>query len=399
VRHAQQAAARQRDQYLARQQLDRAIQQARRQHLGELQALLEQLQSTVKDSPQLSLLQLIRTFNQSQRGQLYEALTSLLPPQQRTGWIVAAAGSELLWFERPGERLGPERTPSPARRISLSDELGPLRSVQAAQYPGGQTVLLVGAHHGLHIVEPDAARTVLSLGFAPRPELRGGINAATLVGSRVLASHSEAGLLCWSLEQPGQVRQLLARHSRDARAVRHVQADPAGWVWLSIDQRVVRLPADQLDDERAVFFGGCDDLVSALTVAGRVVYAATQSGQIVRWQADRPDQPEVIEPPRGRPIESLQWLCLGGINRLIIPDAAGGLLVQVLGDTYRCAYRSDQPIRFARAGQDLLLGVNDRRDRAYLWRPEEPDEPPAVLHIGRLCGHTIQDVLLLPQVS
>jgi hypothetical protein len=71
-------------------------------------------------------------------------------------------------------------------------------------------------------------------------------------------------------------------------------------------------------------------------------------------------------------------------------------MVRVVGDAYSCSYSGEQAIRFARAATDLLVGVSNLRDSAVVWRPGDPAAPLATLHVGRLTGHTIQDVLLLP---
>jgi len=395
VRRTAEQTARQRDQLAARRQLAQAIHQTQQQHLAELDELLGQLQSIAETSPELSLPELVKTFSQDRRAQLYQALAALLPPTEKTQWMVFVAGGELLWFEPPAAKLAADQSPEPARRITITDRLGPLRCVRTGTDSGGRSLLLVGAQQGVHLLDQNTLHVVNSFSFSRPGELRGGVNAAALVGETLLASHSEAGLLAWSGDQPDQPRQLLTDLTAGARAVRHVQNDESGHVWLAIDQKVLRLPADKLDEQPTVF-SGCDDVVSALAVADQHVYATTHNGQLLRWSVDQESQPQLLVPPTGKPIESLQVLAIGQILRMVYPDASHQLSARVLGDMYICQYRADQPLRFGRAAADLLLAINDRRDRAYLFAPHEPAEPLATFHIGRLTGHTIQDATLLP---
>ena len=394
VRQTFEQAARKRDQLAARRHLQDAIRQAQQQHLAGLEQLLAKVQVIAEKSPELSVAQLIKTFNHDQRAELYEALSKLLPPSEKTGWLVFVAGQELVWFEPPPSRSTVE--PQPARRVTLDDQLGPLRSVRADRDAEGRELLLVGAQHGVHLLDQATCQPAGSFSFAPPPELRGGVNAIALLGDTLLATHSQVGLLAWDIDQPSEVRQLLTGLTAGARTVRHIQRDEQDRIWLTIDHEVLCLPADDLRDGAATTFGGCDDLVTGLSVFEDEIYAATQSGGVYRWPVDRPESPETVEPPGRGALQSVQVLALGLVARMVIPAPRAGLMVRVLGDAYSCTYSGEQTIRFAQAAPDLLVGVNDLRDRAVLWHPDDPAAPLATLHVSRLTGHTIQDVLLLP---
>jgi hypothetical protein len=248
----------------------------------------------------------------------------------------------------------------------------------------------------VHLLYQSTCQSAGSFSFAPPPELRGGVNAAALLGDTLLATHSQVGLVAWDIDQPGDVRDLLTGLTAGARTVRHIQRDDENRIWLTIDHEVLCLPADDLRDEAATTYKGCDDLVTGLSVLEDDVYAATQSGGVYRWSIDGPEYPETIEPPGRGGLQSVQVLALGLVARMVIPAPRPGLMVRVVGDAYSCAYSGEQAIRFAQAAPDLLVGVNNLRDQAVLWRPDDPAAPLATLHIGRMTGHTIQDVLLLP---
>jgi len=113
------------------------------------------------------------------------------------------------------------------------------------------------------------------------------------------------------------------------------------------------------------------------------------------WTTAAPVEAEPIRPPGGGPVHSLVWMSGGGVPRLLIADKRPALSLYVLGDAYHAEYRASQPLRWAAAADDLIVAVNEPRDQIILWRPEEPEEPLAAVSIGRLCGHSVQDVALL----
>jgi len=394
VRQTVEQAARKRDQLTARRHLEDAIRLAQQQHLAGLEELLAKVQTIAENSPDLSVAQLIRSFNHDQRAELYEALSKLLPPSEKTAWLLFVAGQELVWFEPPPSRTTAE--PQPARRVTLDDQLGPLRSARADRDAEGRQLLLVGAQHGVHLLDQATCQAAGSFSFAPPPELSGGVNAAALLGDTLLATHSQVGLMAWDIDQPGEVRHLLTDLTAGARTVRHIQRDTQGRVWLTIDQQVLCLPADDLRDEAATTYKGCGDSITGLSVFEEEIYVATQSGGVYRWPIDRTESPETVEAPGRGALQSVQVLVLGLVARMVIPAPRAGLMVRVVGDAYSCTYSGEQIIRFAQAAPDLLVGVNDLRDRAELWHPDDPAAPLATLHVARLTGHTIQDVLLLP---
>src|SRR3989304_4092144 len=87
-----------------------AVRASREQHLSHLQTVLERLQGLADRSPGVALADLIRTFSERDRAQGYDSLWLMLPPRQRTRWLVAAVGEELLFFDPAGRE-------QPVRRV------------------------------------------------------------------------------------------------------------------------------------------------------------------------------------------------------------------------------------------------------------------------------------------
>ena len=93
--------------------------------------------------------------------------------------------------------------------------------------------------------------------------------------------------------------------------------------------------------------------------------------------------------------EDVQVQVWPGVGRLLIGDGRPHLDLHVLGDSYHGEYRCGQNLRWGFATEDLVVGVNDRRDQFFAWHADDPEAPAASTSIGRLTGHSIQDVALL----
>ncbi|MEE8170985.1 MAG: hypothetical protein V3T70_10595, partial [Phycisphaerae bacterium] len=137
--------------------------------------------------------------------------------------------------------------------------------------------------------------------------------------------------------------------------------------------------------------------VSALCVANERVYAGTSDGRLLAWPCRAPDQSEVLLSGEGGRIESVQWMLGAGVQRLLVACQRPYAWLLVCGDAWRGEYRTDEPVRWAAAADDWIAGVNDRRDRIYLWRPWQPESVERTIFVGRMTGHSIQGVALVPR--
>lgn len=384
ARRQKDAQSRRQEQLSADLQIRAASQQARRQHLAELAVMIDQVKAAAAKEPNLAVSDLIKSFDITRRGDLYRALLAASPASAKSESILVVAGQELLWFT-------PARVDKPTRRQIIPDDLGPLRSVRSARR-GESPIILVGARYGLHVFDAEGGSRQ-AYPFADRPDIRGGVNAATLLDDRFYATHSEVGLTCWELGRPSTPASCLQDLTAGCKSVRDVQTDAVGRIWLAADAKVIGWsPAT---NAKPIVLTA-PSTVQSLALADDLVYAGLDNGVIVSWTAAEPHDMDLIRPPGGEPVHSLEWLSGGGAPRLLIADKRPYLTLQVLGDTYHAEYRWTQPLRWAFAAEDLIVGVSDSRDQLIFWRADTPEEPTATLPIGRLCGHSVQDVAILP---
>jgi len=394
VRRSQEQAARRRQEHAARRQLEQAIETAQHDHLQHLEGLLGQLRDLADKSPDVEVGDLMRTFSERERGELYEALFAAGPEGGATQWLVVAAGTELLCYE-------PQSTDHPVRTVAFGGEVGAVRSVQAGRGADGRLRLLAGAARGVYEIVPElhAEPVVYSLGR--NVQVRGGFNSVALAGDRVLATHSEIGLACWRRDAPGQPEMLLEGITSGARAVRGVQFH-AGRIYFSADSRVLSVDADQPVEDGARVYGlagPAEPLITALCVTDAELLTGDADGRVRRWSLDDGGEPALVHSGNRRPAESLHVLDAGGIRRLFLTDTSLAVHARVIGDTFSCRYEAGgQTLSRVEVAPDLLVATNEVRDRLILWKPGTPTAPCAVVPVGQQTGHSVQDVCLLPMV-
>jgi hypothetical protein len=390
VREAQAEVARRRREHEAAREVQQALERAQGEHLDHLAGLLGRLRDLAEASPDVELGDLLRTFSEQQRGEIYEALFKSEPIASHTGWFVVAVGDEALFFE-------PESLEAPSRRLAVSGAVGQVRSVQTITDPGGHSVLLLGAATGVYRLPIGAAEPDLTLSVANAPPVRGGFNAAIVVGDRVLATHSELGLCEWRVREPDVARLRFESMTRGAKVVRNA-AFFEGDLFCSIDDRILRWPADDPGDRPTHIYTGARAAIAALVPTSAGLFAGTSEGEVLHWPAGRDTEPSCLHTGSRRPVESLWLLYSHGVRRLVFTDTSVYVHARVLGDNFAARYEAGgQTIRRVEIAPDVLVATNDLRDRLILWRPGEPARPFATIGVSRMCQRSVQDVCLVPK--
>jgi hypothetical protein len=214
----------------------------------------------------------------------------------------------------------------------------------------------------------------------------------------ILATHSQLGLLAWPLEgrEDEPAASLLPDLTRGATAVREVQA-VAGRAWFTVDETLWSLGMAGKDLPSPVPYAGSTALLSALSVTPERAYAGNVDGRVFAWDLGEPGSGRVVRGATGGPVESVDVVDVGGVDHLIIADRRAGLTALAVEDSYSRQYDSGvQVIRRAAAADDLLVAMNDNRDRVLVWDPRTPGRLMATIVIPHLTGQTVQDICLVP---
>lgn len=153
VQQVESDTARRHAEHQASQSLRTALKHAQHEHLDHLSGLLTRLNELADDSPDVELPELIRTFSENQRGELYQALFATDTTEQHTQWIVVAAGDEMIFFD-------PDKLDTPAHRVTINGSAGAVRSVQVFRDEHHQSILLLGAATGVYRLPHQPANTL-----------------------------------------------------------------------------------------------------------------------------------------------------------------------------------------------------------------------------------------------
>ncbi len=380
-----------RDRLALEQQLRDAAESARRDHLEHVEQVLSRLREMSQASPGVSVAELIRQFGEDQRGQLYRSLAGCAPDAARCQAIVAAVGNELVW-------LDPDAPERPQRRQPAQAAGGAIRSVQSVADAGGRRWLAVGGAAAIGLLDPTSGQVATTLSW-PVPDgavVRGGINRVALRGTTVLATHSELGLCTWPLETPDEAQPLLTELTGPARAVRHVQSDKEGRVWLSVDDTVICLTGDDLTTAAPTRYAGSQGRVTALTVTPDEVYAGNDRGQVLCWSIDRPEACEAVYNSGAAACRSVHLAALMGIKRLGLTDDSDAVKALILGDTVVERYvAGGDRLREAWWSDDRMVALNAYQSRLYVWSLGRPEVPSGWADLGQLCSNRVHDVCLV----
>lgn len=415
VHQAEQRATVRKAEHEVARQVDDALHQARAEHLEQLGSTLARLKELAANSPQTPLPELIRTFSEKQRGELYEALFASERPATRTKWIVVAAAEELLFFD-------PAKLDAPARRFRVDGAAGAARSVRVVTLDG-TIVLLVGAATGVYVWPIDASAPSATFLVPGAPRVRGGFNAAAVVGDRLVATHSELGIGVWGVggigkNQPPPSPSLVRRGSesrsplesrsanapykslfetmtRGAKAVRDVEAFDDR-LYCSIDDRVIAWSSGGDATAPNGIYSGSRSSITAICPAAGGVFAGNSDGDVLHWPVGSDAEPEMIHRGARRAAESVWVVESHGVRRLLLADTSPQVHSKVLGDSFVCHYEAGgQTLRRVEVAEDLLVATNDLRDRLILWSPSRPNRPSAIVPIGAMTGRSVQDVALV----
>lgn len=356
--------------------------EARKSRLSELESLVARAKQVAEQAGGAGVADLVKAFDPTQRGDFYRGLLAANRPDRPTTAVIAVAGDELLFFD-------PANTRQPSKRITLAGPLGGLRSAQLVAVEDRHEIV-VGAARGLHRIDSsgDVHGTLSTPGDA---NPRGGFNAAAATDGFMFATHSELGVWRWPIAADGAGEKCLLDVTHAAKTIRGIQSDSTGRLWMAIDDFVVAWRPTVADPPMRWKF---PSNVTALLVADNSLFVALSDGRVLHRPSLDDDTQERICGPGGT-IDSLAWTPGGGIPRLIVANGAPQAHMLVIGDASRTEYRGHAGIRSLTATEDTIAGITHARDQIVLWRMETPEEPAAMIPVSRICGRTIQDVLLL----
>ncbi len=395
ARATEEIAARRLHEHAAQGELREAITTAQNQKLDHLQSMLGKLKELADESPHAAMSDLMKAFSESQRGQLYQALFESRATQPVTEHVVALTGSEVLLF-------GASSLGDSPRRIPVSGVAGRMRSVQFASAAEPNT-LWIGASTGVYELDVASGAIKNTFVYTCAKVPRGGFNAVAVSDRWVVATHSELGVLAWPQQQEDDSEgkpntkaiRLFDDKTPNAKAVRCALI-ATGRFWCSIDDTICSVLEGDLESGVAEL-SARGDTITALSVEGDDIFAGTVDGDVLHWNGLTCESPARIHAGSRRAVESIASIIDGDVARLFYTDTSLAVYSQVLGDSFVCRYDAGgQTIRRAECAADIIVAINDARDRIVIWNGNEPKHPAQTVSITQLTGHSTQDVCLIP---
>jgi hypothetical protein len=348
-------------------------------------------------APDLPAGVLLDRMAPSDRGATLQMLLAGSAEQAEAQTLWAVAGQNLL-------RIDPRTSPPRVESLTLPANMGPLRSVQAANL-GAQQVLLVGARSGILQIEPgQTTPSVTYLDSAIQSEL--GFNRAIVWQNHVVGCHGDAGIIGWKNDEPEPPAFRIAPPSN---------LPLPGSSTLNTAGRV-RRPSPRnleiIDDDHAIYsIGGSLKLLQGNPSSGLTpIDLPSQSSSeviailpeatnllIVREDGsiellDRQTHSISSQLRGGGKICSAAALPWMGSVRLLLGNDEGPIDLVGIADSNILRYTSThRGLRQIAASAQQIAAVSSDRQRLILWHPWE-SIPSKEIHISAITGHRIADI-------
>lgn len=348
-------------------------------HFQRAADLLRQFRQLQQEAPQLTPGMVLRQIGAADQGAMLETLLLASAKEGHRKALWAVGGDRLV-------RIDERENPSP-RVIALPPDAGPARSVQSGRIDD-RSVLLIGTRSGVIVLDPDAPQET-RIYLDPQLTSPLGFNAAVAHGGMIWASHGNAGLVAWAVDDP----------SKTAATIRPDQLGQAS------GPRNLR----RLDDARLIFstgpalftinrdrwaepiLGASSTDVLEILPTERELIVVRQDGEICR--RDRRTLEPIQSERRSGDINAaaaLPWL---GSVRLLLAGEHGPVVGVGLEDGLLSQYLSPhQGLRMIAATEDAIAAVSADRQRVVLWNSWDGRKPVADLHLTSLMRHRIADV-------
>jgi hypothetical protein len=317
-----------------------------------------------------SFRNLAREEVQSSTGALGSGLDPRMhdAPEARTRRILCVAGRRVLAFR-------PDQSQPVEVHSAEAGDLGMLRSVRVVRL-GEKEVIAAGAQYGVYLFEegePPRAYPIPSAG-----DKRGGVNAVALHKDRLFATHSDYGLIRWTLlDQRHEAAETVRADLTAGRATcRGVRIGPLDRLFLSAGSEIHALLPERIEATPTTY-RGAPEAVTTFALTTLSLFAGTAGGEILRWELNDPDAPpRRAMAKRPDPIFMLKICALAGIPTLVMGSKTYSLVTRALEMDTEVSYPAEVRIRWVDGASDYLYGVDRDGRRLMVWEAGKPRSKP-----------------------
>ncbi|MHC4661814.1 MAG: hypothetical protein ACYS8W_09005 [Planctomycetota bacterium] len=287
--------------------------------------------------------------------------------------LFAAVGKTVVAYDPNAD---PSTANRPRETHDFGDrELGYVRSVRVDELNDEQ-VLLAGAQGGVYLVRLDKPDEVREFTFPKAGKSRSGANAAAIVQGALYATHSDYGLVRWSLEEDGAKEILFPEYAENAKSVRGVQNDGSGHVVFAADATAFRFDPSEPESEPVAFKGNSREITSIIATPEHI-YAGTTQGNILEWSLEDPASPHDTGLLWKSKIYKMSLLPTRRGDALVVGVKLYRVPTAVLGAETRVDYQCgcEKPMRWVESAPDFIFGVSDAGYTVFVWKMDFPSRP------------------------
>ena len=359
----------------------RAVQRADEQlaQVRHASDVMKEFASLRNAAPEARASSLLERIAPADRSSVLLATLAAGAAESAVETVVAVAGDSLLI-------LGTDATQPKAS--TLPNSLGPLRSLRTCTI-GGRQRLLIGARCGVWLTDPsNPTDSVAYQNRASQSML--GFNAAAIDGEILYATHADAGLVSWHLDN-GDTPIAVAARVESAAGARQLQALGEGGVLFTVGNALEILQ----NGESFRVTGNSTHPIIAIINDGKEPLIVHADGVVSRFESST-RQLRMVATVSGSLSGAALLPWIGG-SRLLVARDAGGIECIGLEDSVVHRYRSPYSgaVRAIAAGSAIVVALTNDRQRLMTWNPGEARDPNRDFHISSLVHHRLADVAVI----
>jgi hypothetical protein len=353
------------------------------EHFQRATDLLKQFEAIRQAAPQLSPGEVLGQLGPGDQGMVLQTLLLAAAKEKRSEAVWAVAGPNLL-------RVDPRTTPPKSQTLPLPTTQGPLRSVQSS---GLNNRLLVGARSGVFDLDPSQNASDAYTDQSVVSQL--GFNQALIWNNELWASHSEAGIVAWKLNQSDRPMLAMRPVNLLGSGAKNLAILDDSTLLFSGGNRLMILHREGTSAEPKVTAraAGPDlraEIIAVLPDANRIVVVLKDGHVQIR---DRNSFEVLAQDRRCGAIVSAALLPWLGSTRLLLGTEEGPVQCVGLEDELITQYVSPYSgMKALSAAADLVIGLSADRQRMVLWNTWNGRQPIADLFVTALAKHRAADV-------
>jgi len=370
------------EQLKARQTVELAALAATKRRLADLSDVFDKLKAAAGGDETLRWHELLPSLTPGERGRLLENLWRITPDRTSACAIAVVTSDECLW-------LDPADPQCITRQSPLPKDIGGIRSVAFAPT---KRWLLIGAATGVWAIDADTGEVCHQYAVPDAPPTRMGFNAATLCGDHVFATHSKLGCWSWPVDHPDDAHEILIPGDDGPSRVRAVTTASGDRVLFAADDEVRAYDAQS---DSLTSLGEATARIRSLATSDNLLFVATEDARVYRVDLGQPEDWYRVPTPsiQAETLVARRW---SDLVELIVPAGDLGVIAIYEEQQVRATLLDSRtPIRRVWACDDLVVGLNEFRDRLVVMNANLPERTGREARIAQKTGELISDACIV----